>query len=385
MNNFKIFKKLSGIIILLVIVFNFHANAFAQFETAAGSAILMEASTGESLYEKNSDVPLPPASITKVMTLLIAFEAIEQGLVDWNDDVSISEKAWRMEGSKMFLQVGDKVKLGDIITGISVVSANDGCVALAEHLYGSENAFVNVMNQRAKELGMTNSTFKNSSGLPSEGHVMSAKDIAILSRFIIENYPEILELESQREFTYNNIRQFNRNPLLGVFEGADGLKTGWTEEAGYCLVGTAKQDDIRMISVVLNTKSEQERFETSQELLTYGFRNFKKADFVEAGEIIETLNVKNGTKETVSLVANDSISLVIPVSREKDIEIITSFDDETVKAPVKKGEVLGKVEVVLDDKVLASSDLSASEDVSRLGFFKILIRNIINFFKFFSK
>jgi len=241
------------------------------------------------------------------------------------------------------------------------------------------------MNQRAKELGMTNSTFKNSSGLPSEGHVMSAKDIAILSRFIIENYPEILELESQREFTYNNIRQFNRNPLLGVFEGADGLKTGWTEEAGYCLVGTAKQDDIRMISVVLNTKSEQERFETSQELLTYGFRNFKKADFVEAGEIIETLNVKNGTKETVSLVANDSISLVIPVSREKDIEIITSFDDETVKAPVKKGEVLGKVEVVLDDKVLASSDLSASEDVSRLGFFKILIRNIINFFKFFSK
>ncbi|HOA98122.1 MAG TPA: D-alanyl-D-alanine carboxypeptidase family protein [Acetivibrio saccincola] len=385
MNNFKIFKKLSGIIILLVIVFNFHANAFAQFETAAGSAILMEASTGEILYEKNSDVPLPPASITKVMTLLIAFEAIEQGLVDWNDDVSISEKAWRMEGSKMFLQVGDKVKLGDIITGISVVSANDGCVALAEHLYGSENAFVNVMNQRAKELGMTNSTFKNSSGLPSEGHVMSAKDIAILSRFIIENYPEILELESQREFTYNNIRQFNRNPLLGVFEGADGLKTGWTEEAGYCLVGTAKQDDIRMISVVLNTKSEQERFETSQELLTYGFRNFKKADFVEAGEIIETLNVKNGTKETVSLVANDSISLVIPVSREKDIEIITSFDDETVKAPVKKGEVLGKVEVVLDAKVLASSDLSASEDVSRLGFFKILIRNIINFFKFFSK
>lgn len=385
MNNFKIFKKLSGIIILLVIVFNFHANAFAQFETAAGSAILTEASTGEILYEKNSDVPLPPASITKVMTLLIAFEAIEQGLVDWNDDVSISEKAWRMEGSKMFLQVGDKVKLGDIITGISVVSANDGCVALAEHLYGSENAFVNVMNQRAKELGMTNSTFKNSSGLPSEGHVMSAKDIAILSRFIIENYPEILELESQREFTYNNIRQFNRNPLLGVFEGADGLKTGWTEEAGYCLVGTAKQDDIRMISVVLNTKSEQERFETSQELLTYGFRNFKKADFVEAGEIIETLNVKNGTKETVSLVANDSISLVIPVSREKDIEIITSFDDETVKAPVKKGEVLGKVEVVLDDKVLASSDLSASEDVSRLGFFKILIRNIINFFKFFSK
>lgn len=385
MTNLKGFKRFLGIIILLVVVFNFHVKAFAQFETVAGSAILMEASTGQILYEKNADVPLPPASITKVMTLLLAFEALEQELIDWNDDVSISEKTWRMEGSKMFLQVGDKVKLSDIITGISVVSANDGCVALAEHLYGSENAFVKVMNQRAKELGMTNSTFKNASGLPSDGHLMSAKDIAILSRYIIENYPEILELESQREFTYNDIRQFNRNPLLGVFEGADGLKTGWTDEAGYCLVGTAKQEDIRMISVVLNTKNEQERSEASQELLTYGFRNFKIKDFIDAGEVVENLNVKNGNMPSVPLVANDDISLVIPVSREKDIEIITSLDAETVKAPVTKGEVLGKIEVVLDDKVLASSDISASEDVSRLGFFKILFRNIINFFKFFSK
>lgn len=385
MRDFKIFKKFTGIVILLAVVFNFNASAFGQFETAAGSAILMEASTGEILYEKNADVPLPPASITKVMTLLIAFEALEQGLIDWDDDVNITEKAWRMEGSKMFLQVGDKVKLGDIITGISVVSANDGCVALAEHLYGSENAFVNVMNQRAKGLGMTNSTFKNSSGLPSKGHVMSAKDIAVLSRYIIENYPEILELESQPEFTYNNIRQFNRNPLLGTFEGADGLKTGWTEEAGYCLVGTAKQNDIRVISVVLNTKSEEERFEASQELLTYGLRNFKKIDFVNAGEVVENISVKNGTKESVPLVANNSISLVIPVSREKDVQIVASVDTDTVKAPVEKGEVLGKIEVVLDDKVLAISDISASEDVSRLGFFKILIRNIINFFKSFSK
>lgn len=384
MKNLKISRRFSGIIIALVVTLNFHVNAFGQFETAAGSAVLMEASTGNILYEKNSDVSLPPASITKVMTLLLAFEAIEQNLIDWDDNVTISEKAWKMEGSKMFLMVGDTVKLGDIITGISVVSANDGCIALAEHLYGSENAFVQVMNQKAKELGMTNTTFKNTSGLPSDGHVMSAKDIAILSRYIIEKYPEILELESQTEFTYNDIKQYNRNPLLGVFEGADGLKTGWTDEAGYCLVGTAKQGDIRMISVVLNTQSEKERLEASQELLTYGFRNFKIIDLIDAGEVVDTINVKNGDKSTVPVIADNSISLLVPISREDEIQVVTSIDSETINAPVTKGAIVGKIEIQLDDEVLATTDISASEDISRLGFFKTLFRKIVNFFRFFS-
>ncbi|HOQ00733.1 MAG TPA: D-alanyl-D-alanine carboxypeptidase family protein [Acetivibrio clariflavus] len=215
-------------------------NIYAQFESSASSAILVEASTSQVLYEKNSDVPMPPASITKVMTLLLGFEAISKGDANWDDLVNVSENAWRMEGSKMFLELGSKVPYRDIIKGISIVSANDGCVALAEHLSGSEKAFVALMNQRAKELGMTNSTFKNCTGLPEEGHVLSAKDIATLSLYLVQNYPEILEIESTKEFTFNNIRQFNRNPLLGVYEGADGLKTGWTEEAGYCLVATAK-------------------------------------------------------------------------------------------------------------------------------------------------
>lgn len=384
MKNLEKFRKISGIVILLVIVFNFNANVFGQFKTAAGSAILMEASTGEILFKKNADTSLPPASITKIMTLLLAFEALEQDLISWEDDVIISEKAWKMEGSKMFLMVGDKVKLGDIITGISVISANDGCIALAEHLYGSENVFVQAMNRKAKELGMANTTFKNTSGLPSAGHVMSARDIAILSRHIIEKYPEILELESQTEFTYNDIRQFNRNPLLGTYEGADGLKTGWTDEAGYCLVGTAKQEDTRMISVVLNTENEQERAEASQELLTYGFRNFKIIDLVDAGEVVDTINIKSGNKLSVSAVADNSIFLVVPISREKDLQVITLIDTKTINAPVTKGTIVGKIEIQLDDEVLATTNISASEDVLRLGFFKILFRNITNFFRFFS-
>ncbi|MDQ2086841.1 D-alanyl-D-alanine carboxypeptidase family protein [Herbivorax sp. ANBcel31] len=384
MKNPKISRKLSGIIILLVVVFTFQSTTFGQFETVAGSAILMEASTGEILYEKNADTPLPPASITKVMTLLIGFEALEQELVSWDDDVTISEKAWRMEGSKMFLDVEDKVKLGDIMTGISVVSANDGCVALAEHIYGSENAFVQVMNKKAKEIGMTNTTFKNASGMPVQGHVMSAKDIAILSRYIIQNHPDVLELESKTEFTYNGIRQFNRNPLLGAFEGADGLKTGWTTEAGYCLVGTAKQDDIRMISVVLNTENEQERFEASQELLTYGFRNFKIVDVINSGEFVDNINVKNGNELTVPVSVDNNISLIVPISQEKNLEIITLIDSETIDAPVTKGTTVGQIEVKLDGEILASSDISTSEEVSRLGFFRVFFRRISNFFRFFS-
>ncbi|TYQ16223.1 UNVERIFIED_CONTAM: D-alanyl-D-alanine carboxypeptidase (penicillin-binding protein 5/6) [Acetivibrio alkalicellulosi] len=381
----KYFKCFTGMIILVVLIFGFNLNSFSQFESKAGSAILLESSTGKVLYEKNADIPLPPASITKVMTLLIGLEALDQGTVKWDDLVTVSEKAWRMEGSKMFLHVGDKVKFGDIMTGISVVSANDGCVALAEHLFGSEDAFVQVMNQRAREIGMTNSTFKNSSGMPSEGHVMSARDIAILANYVIQNHPRILELESQREFTYNNIRQFNRNPLLGAFEGADGLKTGWTNEAGYCLVGTAEQDGIRMISVVLNTQNERERADASQELLTYGFRNFKIVDIMTSGEIVEVVNVKNGPEQTVPVKVDNSISVLVPITREKDLQIVITKDIDTINAPVLKDTRIGKLEIQLDDEVLASSEISTSEDVPRIGFFRIIGRGISNFFRFFSK
>jgi len=266
MNNYKGFRIFTGFIIAVFSVMMFQVNTLAQFESSAESAILIDAVTGQVLYEKNPDTAMPPASITKIMTLLIGFEALEQEKVKWDDQIIISEKAWRTGGSEMFLLVGDKVSFSDIMTGISVVSANDGCVALAEHLYGSEEAFAEVMNNRAQELGLSNSKFVNSNGLPAEGHVMSARDISTLARHLILKHPKILELESQTEFTYNGILQYNRNPLLGVFPGADGLKTGWTDEAGYCIVGTAQQNDQRLIGVVLKTKNENERSKAIQEL-----------------------------------------------------------------------------------------------------------------------
>ncbi|MFZ5989535.1 MAG: D-alanyl-D-alanine carboxypeptidase family protein [Bacillota bacterium] len=384
MYNSRKLRSFAGLIALVVFVLTLNVSAFAQFQSSAGSAVLMEASTGQILYEKNADTAVPPASITKVMTLLLGLEAVEQGKVKWDDLVTISEKSWRMGGSKMFLLVGDKVKYSDIMTGISVVSANDGCVALAEHLYGSEEAFVQVMNQRARELGMVNSQFKNSSGLPAPGHVMSAKDIAILARHIIQNHPKIIELESQREFTYNNIRQFNRNPLLGVFPGADGLKTGWTEEAGYCLAGTAQQNGMRLISVVLNTKDEKERSTASQELLTYGFRNFKSVKLKNAGEIAGNIEVKNGKKQSVPIKIDSDISVIIPAARENDIKTEIIKDSSALNAPVTAGSPVGKLEVQLDGKTLASTSISTAEDAAGIGIFGLILRGIGNIFKLFT-
>lgn len=374
-------KFITGILVLLIILSTIQTGVFAQFESIAGSAILIEASTGTVLYEKNADNAVPPASITKIMTLLLGFEAVEQGQATWDDMVPISEAAWKMGGSKMFLEVGKQIKYSELLTGISVVSANDGCVALAEYLYGTEGAFVEVMNKRAKELGLTKTHFENSTGLPAPGHVMSARDIATLADYLIEKFPRILEIESLREFTYNNIHQFNRNPLLGTFEGADGLKTGWTDEAGYCLVGTAKQDDMRLISVVLNTKDEQERLKAAREILTHGFKNFIIKTVKTSGEIVDSINVKKGKKLSLPVKIVDNINVVIPSDRENDLEIVISKDSDFLTAPVAVDTAVGKLEVKLDGKVLATSVVSTAEDTPKAGFFELLFRSIGEFFK----
>jgi D-alanyl-D-alanine carboxypeptidase (penicillin-binding protein 5/6) len=374
-------KLFTSLFILLSIILMFNVRVSAQFELEAGSAILMEASTGKILYEKKSDFPMPPASITKLMTLVLAFEAIEDGRAKWDDLVPISEAAWKIEGSRMFLEVGHKAKYSDIVTGISVVSANDGCVALAEYLYGSEDAFVQVMNQRAEELELSKTQFKNATGLPTKGHHMSARDIAALAQHLIAEYPKVLEIESQKEFTFNEIRQDNRNPLLGVFPGADGLKTGWTEEAGYCLVGTAQQNGMRMISVVLNTEDEKARLVTSQELLTYGFNNFQIAEVIKTGEIVDSININKGKKLEVPVKVDSDISIVVPTARINDLEIVPLKATDSLDAPVSTDTIVGKLEVRLDGQSLATSDISTTEDVSRAGFFELLMRSIWKFIK----
>ena len=357
------------------------ASEEIKFESIAKSAFLIEASSGKILYEKNADAALPPASITKIMTLLLAFEALDKGDVKWDDLVTISEKAWRMEGSKMFLEVGTKVPFGEIVTGTSVVSANDGCVAIAEHLYGSVGAFVQQMNKRAQELGLTKTQFKNTNGLPEEGHRMSARDIGVLAQYLITHYPKILEIESLSEFTFNGILQYNRNPLLGVYPGADGLKTGWTDEAGYCLVGTAEQNGMRLISVVLNTKNDDERLAASTELFNYGYKNFELYKVIKADETIEEANVKNGKELKVPIIVSSDVTVVIHTARKSDVVMSTTLEKEPITAPVAKGTVVGNIEVRLDDEVLTTAEVSTSKDVEKAGFFEILFRSIGNFFR----
>ncbi len=356
-----------------------------KFDSIAEAAILIEASTGKVLYEKNADQPMPPASITKVMTLLLAFEALESGDISWDDMVTISERAWsqNVEGSKMFLEVDTQVKLEDIITGISVVSANDGCIALAEHLSGSVEAFVQKMNSHAQGLGLSNTQFKNPHGLPEAegGHYMSARDISTVARHLIINYPKILEIESMTDFTYNEIYQENRNPLLGVYPGADGLKTGWTDEAGYCLVGTAEQNGMRLISVVMKTNDDEERLAASRELLDYGYQNYEVVKVVDKGDTVGEVDVKRGKDLTVQVKADESISVVIPKNRKEDIKINLIVDKETLPAPVEADTAAGTAEYRLDDELLASTTISTIQDVEKAGFFEILWREIVNFFR----
>lgn len=374
----KVFPVVLSVFILIV---SLSLPAFAQFESSAGTALLMEASTGKILYEKDADIAKPPASITKLMTLLLAFEAIEKGQAKWEDLVPVSEKAWRMEGSRMFLEVGTRVPYKDIVTGISVVSANDGCVALAEYLYGSESSFVQMMNAKAKELGMTKTQYQNASGLPAEGHYMSARDIGILTKHLLERFPKLLEIESMTQYTFNNILQYNRNPLLGRFPGADGLKTGWTTEAGYCLVGTAQQDGVRMIVVVLNTTSEEHRLQAAQELLNHGFKNFELTEAVTAGAIVGTATVEDGKEKSVELKLDESKSIWIPVNSKAQLSFELRLNQTALKAPILADTVAGEYVILHNNQVQASVPVSAIQAVERAGRFELLLRKISVFFK----
>ena len=365
----------------LVMMLFFSGTVYGEgFESRAGAAALMESSTGQFLYLKNGDEQRQPASITKIMTLLLVFEALERGDLQWDDQVTISERAWRLGGSKMWLPINEQVPVKDIIYGISIVSANDGCIAMAEHLSGSEEAFVQKMNQRAQELGLTNTQFKNSTGLPADGHVMSARDIAVLSHRLITQFPKILEIESMQEFTFNGIKQYNRNPLLGRFPGADGLKTGWTTESAYSLAGTALQEGRRLISVVLNSESENERLVASEELLNHGFRDFREVKAVAEGAQLGEVNVKNGRKQRVNITVAQDMTVTVPFGRENEIALVVTQGDAVV-APVTAGTQVGTLLVQLDGETLTSGPLILTEDVGRANIIVRAFRGLIGFFR----
>ncbi|NMB40433.1 MAG: D-alanyl-D-alanine carboxypeptidase [Firmicutes bacterium] len=342
------------------------------------AAVLMEFSRGEIIFSQNGSEILHPASLTKIMTLVLAYEALQEGRVSWEDKVTISQKAWETKGSQMFLEINDQVSFGDLVTGIAVVSANDACVAVGEYLCGSEALFVQEMNQKATELGLTNTLFQNSSGLPDSQHYTTAEDLAVLSRYLIGNFPEYLKLHSQKEFDFNGIKQYNLNPLLRRFSGADGLKTGHTGEAGFCLVGTAVQKGLRFITVVMKASSEAERTRDSENMLNYAFRNYMLGEVLPAKEALSELKVTGGEKRAVSLQLDQPLETVVPFNRQEDLE--THFNvPQSVAAPIAKGDPLGSVEALLDGNVIAEAPLVAAEDVDKAGFFSLLFRSVGDF------
>ncbi|MGB4565098.1 MAG: D-alanyl-D-alanine carboxypeptidase family protein [Dethiobacteria bacterium] len=377
----NLYKRICGAVVLVLFLaaslLPVSAASREVLDLHTDAAVLIEAETGTLLYAgPDAEKPMPPASLTKIMTLLIAMEEMERGAVDWDTPITASQKAWETGGSTMFLNIGQQATFRDLIRGICIVSANDACVAIAEYLYGSEAAFVEQMNRRAKELGLENTHFVNSHGLHDDDHYMSPLDVARLGAYFMQTQPEAARFQCEREFTFNDIRQFNRNPLLGNFPGADGIKTGSTPEAGYCLAATSKQDGMRLISVVMNTPGNEERGEDSRVLLNYGFRNFQFVVLAEAGETVTTVPVTRGRRRELPATAKAPIRLVIPRHvNENRLEQVFSLPD-SVKAPVEKGTPLGSVQVKLEGETLAEMELLAGDSVEKLGFFASLWRSI---------
>ncbi|MDB2618749.1 D-alanyl-D-alanine carboxypeptidase [Litoricolaceae bacterium] len=347
----------------------------------ASGYLLVDATNGEILVEHNAEEPLPPASLTKMMTAYIAEREITEGRMSFDDQVPVSVKAWKTGGSRMFIREGTEVRLEDLLRGIIIQSGNDASVAVAEYIAGSEDVFADVMNQTAISLGMTNTQFKNATGLPQEGHYTTAKDLSILAARIIQDFPDTYPIYEEKNFTYNSIKQANRNSLLFRDPTVDGLKTGHTEEAGYCLVASAERDGFRLISVVMGTASEKAREQETTKLLQYGFRYFSGKTVFAAGEPLpeSARKVWFGEMESVDLAPTEPLYVTLPLGRESAIQATLDAPD-TLDAPLEAGAVVGTVKIMLGERVLAESPVAVAEAVPEGGLFKRLMDFVLRLF-----
>jgi len=334
----------------------------------AQSAALMDGLTGQVLYEQNPNLRIPPASFVKVMTLYVIHDAIRAGQLKMDDLVTVSDMAWRRawktDSSKMFIKVGERVKVEDLMKGVAIASGNDACVALAEHLSGSEEAFVSKMNEKAKLLGLKDSQFKNSDGMPADGQYITAMDMAILSKRYIEDHPEALVLHSTVEFEYNGIRQGNRNTLLQKNIGVDGLKTGHIKESGYHLTATAKRDGQRMIAVVMGCDKVRKRAPEAQKLLEYGFKNFSTVEAVKKGATFGPLKVKRGKLNQVLLTAAGDGRVTVAKGKENLVSAVPQLP-QFIVAPIQKGQVVAKILIQNEGKAVKEVNLIASLSVEK--------------------
>lgn len=362
----------------LALVAGFAAVAPSAFafpvDTRAREAYLVDYETGTVLYDKNGDVPMPPSSMSKLMTTAMVFERLKEGSLSFDDVFRVSQTAWRKGGaasggSTMFLAPNSEVRVEDLLRGVIIQSGNDACIALAENLMGTEEAFASAMNKKAKEIGLTGSYFMNSTGLPDEGHVMTPRDLAVLAKYLIRYFPEYYSMYAEKEFTHNKIRQQNRNPLLYTMTGADGLKTGHTSAAGYGLTASAQRGDRRLILVINGLKSMQERADEANRLMDWGFANFENRTLFVAGDAVSSADVWLGEQEVVPLAVAQDVRLTLPRRASRNLEMKAVFTGP-VPAPVQKGQSIGTLRISGTDMAQAIEiPLVAAADVQKLGLF----------------
>ena len=382
-------KRFINWILVAVLFFSTIGGVLAQtqplFTVQAKSAVLMDFDTGRILFEQDPEVRLLPASLVKIMTLYVAFDAIDQGTTSLDDLYTVSINAWQPVGSKMFLRESEKVSVENLIKGIAIVSGNDACIALAEGLSGVTEVYVQWMNRKAESLGLTNTHFVDVHGLDdSNQQYTTALDVAKLSRHYISNHPEALAYHSTKEFTYADITQRNRNGLLWNYPGVDGLKTGHLSKVGYNLVATAKQNNMRLIAVVLGADSENIRENEVRKLLNYGFRNFESVKASQVVSPIET-TIYKGKVNTVDVVPLEDVSMLIPVGAKDQVRVVKNINKPLV-APIKNGQSVGELKFYWQDELLAETEATVIEDVPKAGFFKSLWDSIrLLFAKIFAK
>ena len=354
----------SVIISISLLFLAFNSNAI---ESIAKTALLIDLSTGEVLLDKNSDEKTYPSSMTKIMTALMAFEKIKDGTLSMDQEFLISKKAWKMGGSKMFIEVDKKVKVSDLLLGVVVQSGNDASIAIAEGISGSEETFAIEMNNLGKKIGLNNTNFTNSSGWPNDNHYTTAKDLAKVAQYTLNEHPELYEMYAITEFTYSGIKQDNRNPLLYSFEGADGFKTGHTQAAGYGLVGSAERGGRRLLLVLNGLETSRSRAQESLRLMDWGFNNFQLVDFYKQGEFVIEASTWLGKQEKVKLSSQQDISVSIPKTHISDMKVEVLVE-EPIPTPISINDQVGLVQISYADKKL-QYPLLASENIEQKGFF----------------
>lgn len=379
-------KKHPAIMGLLVLMFSISSFALDQQKIASTNVVapviegkswlLIDHDSGAVLSAGDPDLQIEPASLTKLMTAYIVFRELAEGRQSLDDMVFISEKAWRMEGSRMFIKVNTNVKLEDLVKGMIIQSGNDATVALAEHVAGTEESFVGLMNKVAAELGMTRTYFVNSSGMPGEGHLTTARDLATLTRALISQYPQYYKYYSVKDFTWNKIKQGNRNILLYRDPSVDGVKTGHTESAGYCLIGSAHREGMRLIAVVTGTGSKQARADMVQNLLNYGFRNYITQAIYPAGKLIQNVDVYKAASNSVAVESVNKISLTVPRRGGAELTQTVTIPDYVI-APIASGQVLGNIEFSVQGSSLGKYPLTAVTEIPEGGIIDQLIGTVM--------